>query len=213
MGSRGQSGGTGRESGGLNGGRSNRLPLAGQTEFTNGDETSVKATIDAWEKRHTNDKIEHLLMVDQNGFATAYYSGDKGSVGFVHPTREEAARLVVTHSHPSAGNDRNNGGTFSDADIINHIDVGFAETRARAKEGTYVFRATENANPDGMKASLKRVRAESTYSTATQFVMEGAAKKYTSKSERMDVYLTERHKALQKAAKENGYYYALIPND
>lgn len=216
MGSRGQSGGSGRESSGatsgaggqLGGGKVNRLPIAGQTAFDEGNRTSVQATLDQWEKKHGTDKVEHLLMVDENGFATDYFKGNRGSVAFVPPA--DPSRITLTHSHP-IGSDRTIGGSFSEADIINHIDVGFKETRATSVEGTYVFRATERSNPKGMKAALKTADENARRSAAYQFYKNNGAASM-SQAAKFDVMLQEWHKELGKAAKANGYHYELIPN-
>ena len=70
-------------------------------------------------------------MIGEDGFAQGYFKGGATSVGFTIPAGVNPSKIVLTHNHPAGGKDgRTIGGSFSDADINNHIKLGFKETLA-----------------------------------------------------------------------------------
>ena len=105
---------------------------------------------------------EQLLLTNREGYAVAYFDGDKDSVAFRVPkeyrTKESRAGLVLTHVHP-AYYDRTIGGGFSDADVANHIAFGFGETRAVSVEGVYSFKTTRESDPKGFLKALQTRQA------------------------------------------------------
>lgn len=184
------------------GGSGKSLGLAGQTGFYDGNKVSVESTLTHWEGKSKGLDHEELLMIDEDGFATAYFKGGKTSVAFTAPSKEVAAKTVLTHNHP-LGDGRTIGGGFSDADVTNHIRLGFKETRATSVEGTYSFKATAKADSKGFLNALKGRKK------ACQEKADAIMKK-NPKANAIDVYLTASHHWYQTNASKYGYEYKLI---
>lgn len=96
------------------------------------------------------------------------------------------------------------GGSFSDADLNNHIKLGFKETRATSVEGTYYFRAGKNANAKGFQKAMG-TRKGTVSATADKLY-----KKAGNKKSYIDIYLEESHKWYSENAKKYGFEYGLI---
>jgi len=175
------------------------LGLAGQTGFYGGNKVSVASTLNHWEGKSYDLDHEELLMIGEDGFATAYFKGDNNSVGFTPPSKKVAAKTTLTHNHP-LGDGRTKGGSFSDADLRNHIKCGFKETRATAVEGTYSFKTTSKSDSSGFLKALGTRKA--TVSKRAASVM-----KKKPNSNAIDVYLDESHKWYQQTASKYGYEY------
>ena len=100
------------------------------------------------------------MLTNKDGYAIAYFDGDKDSVAFRMPkgygysNKEGRAGIVLTHVHP-AYYDRTIGGGFSDADVMNHIGFGFGETRAVSVEGVYSIKTTGESDPKGFLKALQ----------------------------------------------------------
>ena len=212
MGGRGQIGGGKR--GNTGGGDQRRgslkpLPLAGQTAFNqNGETLGTKATVDKWENKLRTLDHEQLLMVNDDGYAVAYFDGGKQSVSFRVPDNVDTSKVVLTHIHPAEG-DRTIGGTFSDADLLNHIRIGFKETRAASDEGTYYFRAGKGADPKGfIKDLASREREVDKY-------VDQAVKKYKAAGKTLDYkahndfWLQAHDRWMRVHAAKNGYIYGV----
>lgn len=181
------------------------MPLAGQTAF-DGARTSVEATIDAWEARNANLDHEQLLVVGQDGIALGYFDGGKTSVGFELPDGVDPSTLTITHVHP-VNNDRNIGGGFSNADVINHINLGLAETRAVAQEGSYSFRTTSESDPKGFKSAL--ANRQSVCLKQQRAAIKALEKQgiTLTAQEKMDIYLRASDIWYQNMANRYGYIY------
>ena len=190
-------------------GTTQSLPLAGLTWFEDGDKTSVEMTMAHWEGKNVNLDHEELIMVDKDGFACAYFKGGKNSVGFSMPEGVNPAELTLTHIHPVTGSSdqRSIGGTFSVADLTNHINLGLKETRAAAKEGTYRFWSGPNADAQGFLGALNNARAEINRSTAVKVTNNRGSKTY-----QIDTFLNEWHKWYSTNAPKYGYHYQFDPN-
>lgn len=200
-GSSSSSGGNRASTGHGYGGTGEPLGLAGQTGFYDGNKVSVRSTLDHWEGKSYGLDHEELLMIDEDGFATAYFKGGKDAVSFIPPDEAIAKKTVLTHNHP-LGDGRTIGGGFSNADIENHIKYKFKETRATAVEGTYSFKATSKANSQGFLKALKGRKNEVSKKA-------DAYMKKNPNANSIDVYLKESHKWYQKAAKKYGFEYKL----
>lgn len=207
FGGRGAGSSSGGGSGGVfstgrGGGSGKSLGLAGQTYFEDGNKVSVSGTLNFWEGKSAGLKKEELLMVDEDGFACGYFKGGATSVSFSIPKDVDPKKTVLTHNHPAGGKDgRTIGGSFSNADLNNHIDIGFKETRATSVEGTYSFKTGRNANATGFKAALKTRQSEC-LTKAKNKVAKG-----DTRSE-IDIYLDECHKWYKTNCKKYGYEYS-----
>lgn len=192
------------------GGSGASLGLAGQTYF-DGNKVSVDGTLNFWEGKSKDLDHEELLIVGDDGFAMGYFKGGSGSVGFTMPDGADPSKLTLTHNHPYGGKDgRTIGGSFSNADLNNHINLGLKETRATSIEGTYSFKAAKGVkqNPKGFQKALGRRQAEvskkadARYKAAQKKGGKAASKSY------IDTYLEESHKWYQKNSSQYGYEYS-----
>lgn len=212
--SSGGGGGGATFSTGQNNGKQNKQGLAGQTYFEDGNKVSVDGTLNFWEGKSKDLKHEELLMIGEDGFAVAYFKGGSTSVGFSIPDGVDPSTIVLTHNHPygtKATGDRTIGGSFSNADLKNHISGGFKETRATSVEGTYSFKAAKGVKQDSqgfLNALNKRqsecgAKADATYKAGKA---KGSTKSY------IDTYLETCHDWYSTNCKKYGYEYSFTPN-
>ncbi len=189
------------------GGSGQSLGLAGQT-YIDGNKVSVGGTLDYWEGKSKDLKHEELLMIGEDGFATGYFKGGATSVGFSIPDGVDPAKTVLTHNHPYGGKDgRTIGGSFSNADLNNHINLGFKETRATSVEGTYSFKAAKGVkqNPSGFQKALAGRKAEVSKKADAKY--RAAQKKGSTKSY-IDTYLETSHEWYKANCSKYGYEYS-----
>ena len=198
---------------GNTGGRGNTghlkpLPLAGQTAFYDGGKTDQMRTTETWEDKRKALDHEQLLMTNKDGFAIAYFDGDKDSVAFSVPKeyRGKLNDVVLTHVHP-AYYDRTIGGGFSDADVTNHILFGFGETRATSTEGTYSFKTTRESDPKGFLKALgdRRTQVYDSYDKAVSSLKSQGYK--IEGKEATDLYLRISDAWYRNTAYRYGYEY------
>lgn len=141
----------------------------GQGINTGGDNSRVSAFYDKTDKyvgmsihqfeNAVRDKsVEYVGLFDKNGnLIIAGTSNNKGAVAIPtgHPNFKDA--ITLTHNHPYQGG-RIIGGSFSAADVQNHLRLGLkGETRAVSNgpnENTYIFRAKK-----GVSQQTKRMIA------------------------------------------------------
>ena len=64
------------------------------------DTGSLERMQEAFAERHEGESIEYAVILDANGYATAYYEGSTGSVNF--PTSAINGKHVL-HNHPKGG--------------------------------------------------------------------------------------------------------------
>lgn len=187
------------------GGPANQLGLAGQTYFE-GNKVSVSGTVDYWENKSRDLDHEELLMIGEDGFAAGYFKGERGSVGFNIPNGVDPKKTVLTHNHPVKQKDgRTISGSFSDADLTNHIKLGFKETRAVGVEGSYSFKTTSKSNPTGFQKALGTRKSTVSKAADKRYTQPGNTKSY------IDIYLEESHKWYSKNAGKYGYDYSFTP--
>lgn len=188
-------------------GKLNSQYLAGQTYFYDGNNTSTRATVDNWESKRGDLDHEELLMVDDDGFAIGYFKGDKDSVAFNVPRGVDTSKITLTHNHPTSGDARSIGGSFSDADIKNHLAFGFKETRATAKEGTYSFKTTSESDAKGFSKALsgRKTAVNKAYDDTVSSMKK---KGYTlTETEGIDLYLRISDSWYKATASKYGYEY------
>ena len=113
--------------------------------------------------------VEYIALYDKDGkLVVAGTSYNKGAVAVPerHPKFKDA--VTLTHNHPYQGG-RIIGGSFSGADISNHLHLGLkGETRAVSNgpnENTYIFRAKSGAKQNQKKMNDIINQAEKDYST------------------------------------------------
>ena len=181
------------------GGDAKELPLAGQTVFTGGNKTDTRTTLVGFEDRKHGLGHEEMLMVDQQGFARGYFSGDQGAVSFRIPKHANPKNLSITHNHP-LGDGRSTGGTFSASDMSVLAKYGFKEIRATAAEGTYSLRPTGRANSTGFLKALSHY--DSTVANQTKASVRSGDKRST-----IDIALDHANQWVSKTAPKYGYEY------
>lgn len=128
--------------------------------------------------RETHNGREYSIIWDKDGEVVSIQRGDKGTVMSFAPIDKNGVITsrggIMTHTHPSEYKDRNNRGisrgeevdkyddrltrlhgmAFSAADVKNHGFRETLETRAVAREGTYVLRGTEAKLTEGQIKTL-----------------------------------------------------------
>lgn len=115
-------------------------------------------------------KTEYIGLFDAQGnLIVAGTSGRDGSVAIPTGHPEFSKAVTLTHNHPSAGS-RGIGGTFSEADVINHAWLQMAgaapslgQTRAVASgkgENTYIIRNGANADVAKLHTIAHQIKAQ-----------------------------------------------------
>lgn len=189
----------------VGGGSGDELPLAGQTAFYDGGKADTRTTLVGFEDRKHGLGHEEMLMVDQEGFARGYFSGDRGSVSFRIPKHAKTSELSITHNHP-LGDGRSTGGTFSAADMRVLATYGFKEIRATAAEGTYSLRPTGRANKTGFLKALAHY--DSTVASKTKASVRAGDKRST-----IDISLDHANSWVKQTAKKYGYEYTFTKRE
>lgn len=103
-----------------------------------------RPTIEAWEAKRADQKVEYANAVGHTGQEYGEVRGRKGSVKtpiYYHTN----PGTVFTHIHPRDKGIL--GGTFSTGDIQNFINGNNDTVRAVAKEGTYSISRTASIDP------------------------------------------------------------------
>lgn len=195
--------GTGFSGGSGSGGKEpERMLLAGNTGWENGNEVSVASTLNRWESKHATLDHEEMLVIGDDGFPTAAFKGDKHSVGFYG---EETVGKTVTHNHPSTY-----GGTFSEADIYNFNQYSQKEIRAVAREGVYSLKATRKADWNGVNNAYAKAQKglADKANSAVQKVKQAGGSKAAQRKAYVDTY----HDWYKKNFKKYGYEYTFTAN-
>lgn len=102
--------------------------------------------INEFKKTIKDRKVEWIGLYDEKGkIIIAGTSNNKGKVAIPtsHPSFSKVKNM--THNHPSDGA-RPIGGTFSGADVKNHVLLKFKTTSAIAKEREYYIKSNTNIN-------------------------------------------------------------------
>lgn len=177
-----------------------------------------RQTIEAFEKRRGNSKIEYGILLDKDGNVITENRGGRGSVGYY--TTDLAKTEVLSHIHPRGkGQEDYIGGSFSDTDInlFNKYD-NLKTMRAKANEGTYSITKGSNYNAKGFNDYVKeqnklnvnkqknkvndlRQKYQNNEITYSQYVNDS--------KKTFNDYLVDMHNAYSKGAKQYGYTYTL----
>lgn len=218
MGGRGSSSASSKGGGGGTfstgrGGKANPQGLAGQTYF-DGNKVSVGGTLNYWEGKSKDLNHEEMLLIGEDGFAVGYFKGGATSVAFTIPNGADPSKLTLTHNHPhgtKATGGRTIGGSFSNADLKNHIQLGLKESRACATEGTYSFKATKGQKQDSA-GFMKALNGRQAECSAKADKVYKAAQAKGSKKSYIDTYLETCHEWYQTNSSKYGYTYSFTPN-
>lgn len=149
MGGRGANSGYG---GGTNTGNGTRGP----SRFFDKTAKYKGMTMHQFENAIRDKKVEYIGLYDKDGKLIVAGTSENShavAIPINHPDFGKA--YTLTHNHPYAPSDdpeRTIGGTFSTADVRNHIRYGFkGETRAVSNgpnENTYIFRVKPGVKQD-----------------------------------------------------------------
>nr|DAP15363.1 MAG TPA: hypothetical protein [Caudoviricetes sp.] len=115
-----------------------------------------------FEEKIRGKNVEYVGLYDENGkIVVAGTSYNSGAVGIPtsHPNFNKATRL--THNHPTDST-RVLGGSFSGADVYNHVTLNLNSTRAVAKEKTYTIQKSKTFKRNDAKRMLKKASTSDT---------------------------------------------------
>ena len=121
-------------------------------------------TIQEFEKAIRDRKVEYIGLADKNGkIIIAGSSNNEGAVAVptTHPDFNKAKTL--THNHPYYGG-RELGGSFSGADVKNHVTLGLDSSRATSKEKTYIIRQGTTTKEQRKSMYSKASKSDSQWS-------------------------------------------------
>ena len=111
-----------------------------------------------WSLEQVEDRLrnlahEELFVLDKNNKVIKAYRGDSNSVT-INASDLDIADATVTHGHPKGAAEF--GGTFF-ADVNNMLNSKWSEHRATVSgqgEMNYIMRATNKANPQGLRNKI-----------------------------------------------------------
>ncbi len=168
-------GGRGAESG-FGGSRSTSGNGRGASRFYDKTNKYQGMTMHEFENAVRDKKVEYIGVYDDKGqliVAGTSYNSHSVAVPTNHPEFSKAHTL--THNHPYKPADephRTIGGSFSNADVTNHIQLGLkGETRAVSNgpnENTYIFRAKMGAKQDNIRMYKHMAKAEAAWQKTAQ---------------------------------------------
>lgn len=168
-----------------------------------------------FERRIRNRKNEYIGLYNDKGeivFAGTSYSNS--NVGVPNDLREATG---LTHNHP-IGKGREVGGTFSSADVFNHINLKLKTTRAVANEQGYVIQTnkgiTKKQRENMLSTSLK---ANNYYNRVRKTTMNKALKKLKGISNKnlqyIELGVLTRYWRRKINGTNSGYSYIEIPRN
>lgn len=159
-------GGRGANSG-YAGGRSTGGGSRGVSRFYDKTKEFKGMSIHEFENAIRDKKTEYIGIFDKDGnLIVAGTSNNKGSVAIPSNAPGFKNGYTLTHNHPYDGG-RIIGGSFSEADVQNHLALRFkGETRAVTNgpnENTYIFRAKRGVKQNSVKMSTAAAKVGSQY--------------------------------------------------
>lgn len=181
-------------------------------------------TLHEFENAIRDKKTEYIGLFDKEGkLIVAGTSGQKGSVAVPTGHPEFSKTVTLTHNHPSA-HGRGIGGTFSEADVINHAWLqvkgaapSLQQTRAVASgkgENTYIMRNGAKANVNHLLQTAQLIDKSNTMSKTGNKVLDAVkatvALKYgktLSSVEQNMVYLGALKRIWKDRASKSGFDY------
>lgn len=162
--------------------------------------------------------VEYIALYDKDGriiVAGTSYNNGAVAVPTGHPKFKEA--ITLTHNHPYQGG-RIVGGSFSGADVQNHLRLGLkGETRAVSNgpnENTYIFRAKKGMNQNIQKMTSVADKMDGRYKATAQKTLDAVKKDLSARGRSLNgkdnqVYIGTA-KRLWKKANVNRYGYEYI---
>lgn len=124
---------------------------------------------------------EHLIAIDDEGFAHSLFHGKSGSVAY---DRRDTENMMVIHNHP-------NDGVFSNADLRNMAEIGQKGVVASGKSGDYIVKVGKNFDADKFLKGLRKSPIKNRY-----YIDSGESKEQARK--RIDRQATKWLKDNQK---------------
>ena len=135
-----------------------------------GNKQSFENTLKNFQDAHIKSKIEHAVMVDDNGYVSIYKHGNSGSVSWY---ASELTGMVI-HNHPSDG-----WGNFSKADMVTTATTKATGIVATGGKGTFILKKTAKADNEGFVKAINKARStDSNYDRAVDRWLKKNAKKY-----------------------------------
>ena len=177
----------------------------------------VRKSIEEFENKRYNNKIEFSRFVDANGNVIEDNRGGKGSVRASFYAHQNAE--AMSHNHPRSGMAVGAlGGTFSDGDLNNFVKFNQSPYRATASEGTYSISKLKGFDSKGFKQYYTREYSKNR--SAFKQTVSGLNKSYKSGGMSWDdyhanyvksfnSYLVSLHNSLRSGQKLYGYHYTL----
>lgn len=211
-------GGRGADSG-YGGGTHTGGGRRGPTRFDDKTKQFQGMTIHEFEEAIRDRKVEYVGIFDKDGqLVVAGTSHNKGAVAIpVHHPEFKSRGYTLTHNHPYYEG-RTIGGSFSEADVQNHLGLGLkGETRAVTNgpnEFAYIFRARKGAklNTKGMMKAVSRVGKD--YGPTGQRTLDSVNKRLKAQGKTLNgkegQVIIGAAKRLWKAANVGQYGYEYI---
>lgn len=210
-------GGRGADSG-YGGGTSTSGQRRGGSRFYDKTSKFKGMNLHEFENAIRDKKTEYIGIFDKDGnLVIAGTSGNKGSVAIPSNHPDFSKIHSLTHNHPY-GDGRIIGGSFSEADVQNHLRLNIlGETRAVTNgpnENTYIFRAKTGTkqNVNGMVVTASKVGRD--YKSQAQKALDKVNKKLRKQGKLLNgkanqVYIGTA-KRLWKNANVDRYGYEYI---
>lgn len=177
-----------------------------------------RETIEDFEKRRGNAKIEYGILLDKDGNVITENRGGSGSVSYYQTDLQKAE--VLSHIHPRGkGQEDFIGGSFSGQDINIFNKYNNLQTmRAKASEGTYSITKGKNYDAKGFsdyyksQNAIERSKQDAKINELSNKARSGEItyNQYVNGSRQaFNDYLVNMHNAFSKGAKQYGYTYTL----
>lgn len=174
---------------------------------------SARTTIEAWERKRYERKVEYAIASDVNGNLTSEVRGGKGSVRT--PAFYDDVG-IFTHNHPREGGGL--GGTFSEADLNGWTRGKGVTLRATAKEGTYSISKSTRFDKNGFLSYYKSANNKREKERKQRF--NDIVNRYSSgkityaqamleNQKSFNTYVVALHSDLIAGQNKYGYVYAL----
>lgn len=190
------------------------------TAFYDKTKRFANMSIHEFENAIREKSVEYVGLFDKDGkLVVAGTSNNKGSVAIptMHPDFEKV--VTLTHNHPN-GDKRVIGGSFSPADVGNHIRLGLSgETRAVASgpnENTYIFRAKKGARQNSAKMLTAVDKVKKEYKSRAQKSVDSVRRKLATKGKTLNgkdnqVYIGTAKRMWKDSGMEKfGYEYVEV---
>ena len=135
---------------------------------------SLKAIEETLMLDNANDGVEFSASYDKDGELIGINKGGKANVATYSPKHSDLEGGTLTHSHPTDGNDRLLGHSFSKGDIEFFGNFQLAEIRAVAREGTYSLKGRATI-PKELLENMKKSTNTDTRKTAELYEKASSA--------------------------------------